>query len=61
MGTVVPLFHPRRDRWADHFKTTGATIEGISAAGRATVHVLAMNDIRRVELRRQILARQELP
>jgi hypothetical protein len=61
MGTVVPLFHPRRDRWADHFKTTGATIEGISAAGRATVHVLAMNDIRRVELRRQILARQEWP
>ena len=56
---VVPLFHPRFNRWADHFDLRGALIEGITAVGRATVHVLAMNDARRVELRAQILARHE--
>ena len=55
---VAVLFHPRRDGWADHFVERDAVIAGISAVGRATVHVLAMNDARRVELRRQILARQ---
>jgi len=24
---VVSLFHPRRDRWSDHFKATGTLIE----------------------------------
>jgi hypothetical protein len=58
-GKIVSLFHPRRDRWTEHFKWAGGIIEGISASGRATVHVLGMNDPRRVELRRQIFARQE--
>jgi hypothetical protein len=56
---VISLFHPRRDGWADHFAARGAMIEGITAVGRATVHVLAMNDARRVELRAQILAGQK--
>jgi hypothetical protein len=48
---VVPLFHPRRDRWAEHFTFEGIRIEGVSAVGRATVQVLAMNDARRLEIR----------
>jgi len=55
-GEVARLFHPRRDRWADHFSFRGAYIEGLSASGRATVHVLGMNDVRRLELRRELLA-----
>ena len=58
---VAPLFHPRRDRWADHFQSRGAVIEGITAVGRTTIHVLAMNDARRLELRGQILGRDESP
>jgi hypothetical protein len=58
-GQVVPLFHPRRDRWTDHFMLAGGTIEGVTAVGRATTKVLGMNDPRRVELRNQILARRE--
>jgi hypothetical protein len=42
-GALVPLFHPRRDVWDHHFQVDGDQITGISAAGRATVHVLAMN------------------
>ena len=57
---VVPLFHPRRDRWVDHFAFHDAHIEGLSASGRATIEVLAMNDARRLELRRELLALGEL-
>jgi hypothetical protein len=58
-GEVTPLFHPRRDRWSDHFTFEGARIDGISAAGRATVQVLSMNDARRLELRTEVLKRGE--
>ncbi len=53
---MAPLFHPRRDRWRDHFTFRNAHIEGLTASGRATVHVLAMNDPRRIELRQELLA-----
>ena len=33
----------------------GARIEGLSATGRATIKVLAMNDARRLEVRQEIL------
>jgi hypothetical protein len=54
-GEAAPLFHPRRDLWFEHFVFTGARIEGISPTGRATVQVLAMNDARRLEVRREVL------
>ena len=56
-GELAPLFHPRRDRWTEHFQFRGVRIEGLTPVGRATVHVLAMNDARRVELRSELLAR----
>jgi hypothetical protein len=49
--TVEPLFHPRRDEWTSHFRLRGVLIEGITPVGRASVHVLAVNDARRLELR----------
>jgi hypothetical protein len=57
---AVPLFHPRRDRWVEHFQFRGASIEGLTPTGRATVYVLAMNDDRRLDLRSEFLARGEL-
>lgn len=59
-GQIVPLFHPRRDRWAEHFAWRGPRIEGLTAMGRATVLVLGMNDARRLDLRTELLARREL-
>ena len=38
------LFDPRRDAWADHFRLLGRRIEGRTAAGRATVWRLGMNE-----------------
>jgi len=59
-GGLVPLFRPRRDPWAEHFLLRGVRIMGITPIGRVTVHVLAMNDARRLELRSELLARNQL-
>jgi len=59
-GALVPLFHPRRDHWAEHFLLWGVRIEGITPVGRATAHVLAINDARRTELRSELLAQGKL-
>jgi hypothetical protein len=48
-GRTVPLFHPRRERWAEHFIRIGGKIVGQTATGRATVAVLDMNHPARVE------------
>lgn len=53
-GTIEPLFHPRRQTWAEHFELRGAVIEGKTPCGRATVRVLAMNAETRVDLRREL-------
>jgi hypothetical protein len=59
-GQIASLFHPRRDRWSDHFIFEGTRIIGISAVGRTTVEVLNMNDARRLELRAEIRKCSEL-
>ncbi len=43
-GRIVPLFHPRRDDWSDHFRWFGTRIIGLTPVGRATADVLSMND-----------------
>ncbi|HYL78343.1 MAG TPA: HNH endonuclease [Bryobacteraceae bacterium] len=60
-GEVVPLFHPRSDAWGDHFRIDGVRIEGITATGRTTVQVLAINDARRLELRTELLVQGNFP
>ena len=55
-GAIAPLFHPRRDRWRDHFRLAGARIEPLTATGRATVRLLRLNEHPRVE-ERELLVR----
>ncbi len=59
-GDLTPLFHPRRHIWSEHFSVRGVQIEGVTAIGRATVQVLAINDPRRLELRQEILKRDRV-
>ena len=47
----VWLFHPRQDRWDEHFERNGVLIVGRSAVGRATVGLLKMNAADRHRLR----------
>ncbi len=42
-GEIVPLFHPRRQKWKRHFRWEGARVVGRTRSGRATVAVLNMN------------------
>jgi hypothetical protein len=42
-GRMVPLFHPRRQSWAAHFRWEGTHVLGLTPTGRATVAALKMN------------------
>ena len=59
----VRLFHPRRDRWSDHFAWTndGTMILGLTAIGRATVEALQLNREALVNLRRVLVEAGEHP
>lgn len=48
---VTPLFHPRRDRWEDHFDWCGIYIVGRTPIGRTTVRVLHMNSEEQLSVR----------
>jgi HNH endonuclease len=41
--TEVPVFNPRAERWADHFRWDGVTVIGLTPSGRATIVALDMN------------------
>lgn len=45
-GEMSPLFHPRQQRWDEHFEwdSSGMRIVGLTAVGRATVVALNMNN-----------------
>lgn len=50
-GLLTPLFHPRLDRWDEHFESRNDEIMGLTAAGRATTRLLRMNLAARVRER----------
>ena len=60
-GKLTPLFHPRRHKWAYHFRLDGPYIVGRTPIGRVTVYVLNMNHPLRVELRRQLIEEGKFP
>lgn len=51
-GEVTLLFHPRLDKWQDHFAQQDGVIEGLTPVGRATLHLCKMNEKGRCNLRR---------
>lgn len=60
-GQVVPLFHPRRHDWHEHFRWHGAILVGKTACGRATIRVLNINEDDRVRLRQVLIASGTFP
>jgi hypothetical protein len=50
-GQLVALFHPRRDRWSDHFRLIAGRIEPQTATGRVTAQLLGFNTPERIEER----------
>jgi hypothetical protein len=55
-GETVPLFHPRQQRWRDHFAWNEDTtiVIGLTPTGRATVEALRLNRPQIVNLRRAL-------
>jgi HNH endonuclease len=52
---LTPLFNPRRQKWARHFRWKGAYLVGRTPIGRVTVALLHINDPLRVELREALM------
>lgn len=55
-GELVRLFHPRREKWSDHFAPDSIRVIGTTNVGRTTVHLLDMNDIDRTRVREGLRA-----
>ena len=53
---VVRLFHPRRDRWPDHFEWNGPVLTGRTNIGKVTIIVLNINHPDAVAVRAQFLS-----
>jgi len=52
---IVPLFHPRKQAWSEHFHFIGSEIIGLTPTGRATVQVLNMNSLMMSAIRQELL------
>jgi len=56
-GEMVPLFHPRRQKWTAHFALRGFVIEPLTPQGEVTARLLKLNMAKRVA-ERQLLVTQ---
>lgn len=60
---LVPIFHPRLQKWSDHFKWSkdALLIEGLTATGRATIARLQTNRPALIHFRQLLLLTEEHP
>jgi hypothetical protein len=52
---ISRLFNPRVDVWSEHFRYEQGVVVGLTAIGRATITVLALNMPLRVAARRALI------
>lgn len=62
-GHAVRLFHPHRDRWADHFAWSddATLLTGLSPTGRATLQALKINRSAMIRVRLMWVMMNEHP
>jgi len=60
-GMIVPIFNPRTQNWSEYFTLAGATIIGLTPAGRATVELLRLNDAARLTDRQTLMTAGRYP
>ena len=53
--TIVTLFNPRSQRWADHFRVAEGVIEALTPAGRVTARLLQFNRLDAIDRRRSLI------
>jgi hypothetical protein len=54
-GDIVPLYHPRKDQWHEHFQIKDAKLIALSAKARVTIRLLQLNQQDRIEEREYLL------
>ncbi|SKB07139.1 HNH endonuclease [Prosthecobacter debontii] len=59
-NALTRLFHPRQDKWPDHFRLEGVRIVGLTDIGKTTLWLLEMNGEERLELRSILLDAGEI-
>jgi hypothetical protein len=60
-GEIVPLFHPRRSHWAEHFENHDGYIQPLTATGRVTVRLLRFNTDDRTDERARLTKLNRYP
>jgi hypothetical protein len=55
-GELTRLFHPRRDKWDDHFRMQQRNIVGSTAVGRTTIWLMEINSQIMLRLRSSLIA-----
>ena len=55
-GEIVPLYHPRRDLWSDHFRISTDQLIPLTPTSRTTIRLLQLNSPDRVEERKLLIA-----
>jgi len=54
-GKITPLFHPRKDRWRDHFRLAAGQIVPLTDSGVVTERLLRLNLLGRITERRVLI------
>src|SRR5262245_26446347 len=60
-GEEVPLFNPRTQVWAEHFRWDGERVVPLTPCGRATVAALALNRSLIIAIRQEEMVRGRHP
>ena len=60
-GKIVPLFHPRRQKWTRHFQWDGPVLVGRTLCGTVTINVLTINDAWRIGTRQVLIEEGRFP
>ena len=60
-GDLVPLFHPRSQKWSDHFALDGARFIGLTNIGRTTIEFLQLNSYERIVERTELIEAGVVP
>ena len=54
-GEFSRFFNPRTDKWDEHFRLDGATIQALTQIGEVTARILGFNDSARLHEREEMI------
>jgi hypothetical protein len=60
-GEFIRFFHPRTDRWSEHFRLTGSSIQPLTLIGEVTARILNFNHADQILERRVLQEANKYP